>query len=106
MKKAYQQHVFKEFEEFFEFGNDGEVTRDDTIGAPIKHDVEIEFLEAINGCEKKVVLDKRVFCGTCKGRRADMTKDPRKCYECGGRGSIIGNYGIRKKCTKCHGSGC
>ena len=34
-----------------------------------------------------------------------MTQDPRRCFECGGRGSIIGNYGIRKKCPKCYGSG-
>lgn len=31
---------------------------------------------------------------------------PRPCFECGGRGSVIGNYGIRKKCPKCDGSGC
>ena len=33
-----------------------------------------------------------------------MTKEPRRCYECGGRGSVIGNYGIKKRCPKCDGS--
>lgn len=35
-----------------------------------------------------------------------MSKKPRVCFECGGKGSVIGNYGIRKKCTKCDGCGC
>lgn len=31
---------------------------------------------------------------------------PRKCFECGGRGSTIGNYNIKKRCIKCEGAGC
>ena len=34
-----------------------------------------------------------------------MSKSPRKCFECGGRGSFIGNYGIKKRCIKCDGAG-
>ena len=68
-------------------------------------EVEIDFLDAIHGCTKEIEQDKRVVCLDCKGKRADITKDPRKCYECGGRGAIIGNYGILKKCLKCDGAG-
>mmetsp|Transcript_39666 Transcript_39666/g.28657 ORF Transcript_39666/g.28657 Transcript_39666/m.28657 type:complete len:84 (+) Transcript_39666:728-979(+) len=50
-------------------------------------------------------MNKRVVCHSCKGTRAAKGSKPRKCYECGGRGSTIGNYGIRKVCLKCNGSG-
>jgi DnaJ-class molecular chaperone len=52
--------VFEEFDEFFNMHEDQEVTRDDTKGADVRQDIEIEFLEGINGCEKELVVDKRV----------------------------------------------
>lgn len=51
-------------------------------------------------------MNKRVMCDSCKGTKAKEGSEPRKCYECGGRGTAIGNYGIRKKCKKCNGAGC
>lgn len=51
-------------------------------------------------------MNKRMICQTCKGTKAMPGSSPRKCFECGGRGSVIGNYGIRKKCLKCNGAGC
>lgn len=109
-KARYQKAVFDEFDEFFNFTSEDEqkATRDDTVGADIKFEIEIDFLEGIMGCEKEITVDKRVVCGTCRGLRADVTEGhvPRRCFECGGRGSFIGNYGIRKKCIKCYGSGC
>lgn len=38
--------------------------------------------------------------------RAAVGSKPRKCFECGGRGSVIGNYNIKKRCAKCEGAGC
>ena len=104
-RKIFEQRVFEEFDEFFNMHEDQEVTRDDTVGADVREEIEIEFIEGINGCEREIVIDKRVTCVACKGRRADTSQKPRRCFECGGRGSIIGNYGIRKKCPKCEGSG-
>ena len=51
-------------------------------------------------------MNKRVICHTCKGTRAAPGSKPRKCFECGGRGSVIGNYNIKKRCPKCEGAGC
>ena len=104
-KRMYEQQVFEEFDDFFNFSdNHHDPARDDTKGADLKKEVEIDFLDAVHGCTQEIEQDKRVVCLDCKGRRADMTKEPRKCYECGGRGAIIGNYGILKKCTKCDGA--
>ena len=100
--------MFAEFDDFFQFSDSHEhdASRDDTRGADYKADLKISFIDAINGCDTEISLNKRIICFTCKGRRADMSKKPRVCFECGGRGSVIGNYGIRKKCPKCDGCGC
>lgn len=50
--------------------------------------------------------NKRVICYSCKGTKAKAGSQPRKCFECGGRGTVIGNYGIKKRCKKCNGAGC
>mmetsp|Transcript_4132 Transcript_4132/g.6993 ORF Transcript_4132/g.6993 Transcript_4132/m.6993 type:complete len:135 (+) Transcript_4132:604-1008(+) len=99
-----------EFDDFFNFKtyDDYDPSKDDTRGGDIKHEVELEFLDAIKGCELEIELNKRVVCHSCKGRKAQMKENqvPRECFECGGRGSVVGNYGVRKKCMKCDGSGC
>lgn len=82
------------------------MARDDTRGTDIKQDVWLEFLDAIKGGTVTVELNKRVICHSCKGTRAAKDSKPKKCFECGGRGSYISNYGIRKRCLKCDGAGC
>ena len=101
--------MFDEFDEYFDFKRQTEeagVTRDDTKGADYKSEVEIDFEAAITGTKVEVDMNKRVICFTCKGSRAAHGTKPRKCFECGGRGSVIGNYGVKKRCTKCEGAGC
>lgn len=63
-------------------------------------------MDAIKGVKQQLEMNKRMICQSCKGTKAKLGSQPRKCYECGGRGSVIGNYGIRKKCKKCNGAGC
>ena len=108
-KENFQRKVFDEFDDFFDFSSDQgyDPLRDDTKGADYKTDLNIEFLDAVNGADLKIDLDKRIKCDQCNGRRTDVTKQtPRRCFECGGSGTFIGNYGIRKKCPKCDGAGC
>ena len=82
------------------------MTRDDTKGADIRHEVSIEFENAVKGSLIEIDLNKRVTCHTCKGTRAVKESKPKKCFDCGGRGSVIGNYGIKKRCLKCDGAVC
>jgi molecular chaperone DnaJ len=82
------------------------VTRDDTRGADYKARVTLTFEQAVSGAEVEVEMNKRVICNACRGTRAEPGSSPRKCFECGGRGSYIGNYGIKKRCSKCDGAGC
>jgi len=68
--------------------------------------VEIDFMGSYTGVKTLVEMNKRVICISCKGTRAKEGSQPRRCYECGGKGTVIGNYGIRKRCKKCNGAGC
>ena len=93
--------MWDEFDEFFDFAaerNEQGITRDDTRGADYKTNVELEFEDALSGKTVEVEMNKRIICHTCRGTRAAPKSNPRKCYECGGRGSIVGNYGIKKRC--------
>ena len=82
------------------------MVRDDTRGADYKSEIEIDFEQAITGTKVDVEMNKRVLCHSCRGQRAQAGSKPRKCFECGGRGSLIGNYGVKKRCQKCEGAGC
>lgn len=63
-------------------------------------------MDSFKGVKTQVEMNKRMICHSCKGTRAKQGSAPRKCYECGGRGTVVGNYGIRKRCKKCGGAGC
>jgi len=105
----FAKEVWDDFDDFFDFKSgqsDQNVQRDDTKGADIKENIEVEFEDAIRGTKCKIELNKRVICHSCKSTRALVGSKPRKCFECGGRGSLVGNYGIKKRCTKCDGAGC
>lgn len=106
-KKKFEEQVFDDFDDFFNFTDSGyDPTRDDTKGQDYKADLEVDFIDAVNGCETEITINKRVVCSKCNGRRADMSSKPKRCFECGGRGSTISMHGIRKMCLKCNGSGC
>jgi molecular chaperone DnaJ len=90
--------VWDEFDDFFDFNdrhNDNKsVARDETKGADYKADAEISFMDAFKGVKTQVEMNKRMICYSCKGTKAKLGSQPRKCFECGGRGSVIGNYGV------------
>ena len=73
-KAEYEKRVFDEFDDFFNFTDNAnyDASRDDTKGADYKADLQIDFVEAINGCDKEIQLNKRIICHSCKGRRADV----------------------------------
>ena len=108
-KEQFKKQVFDEFDEFFDFKRqaaESNIARDDTRGADYKLDVDIDFVQAVVGTKIEIQLNKRIVCGSCRGTRARANSKPRKCFECGGRGSLIGNYNIKKRCPKCEGAGC
>jgi molecular chaperone DnaJ len=100
------------FEDFFGMGGGGRRGRGGPNaprrGADLRYDMEIEFLEAVFGFEKKVTIAKAVVCDECKGRRAAPGTDPVACPSCHGTGQVTrsqGFFAVSTPCPTCHGEG-
>ena len=92
------------FESFF--GGAGHCQQ--SKGASKRVRLKIPFLDAVNGCVKKILLKRRVICDTCKG---EGTKDPnskRNCGGCNGTGQVTqsrGFFHMTSVCPHCNGEG-
>jgi molecular chaperone DnaJ len=78
-------------------------------GADLRYDLEISFLEAALGCEKKIKLRKAAPCDACGGSGAERGSGRRTCSACGGRGQVeqvLGGFmRVRQTCPRCDGAG-
>lgn len=71
-------------------------------------DVELSFLESMQGCRKEIPVTRAVACETCGGSGAKPGSRPVTCNQCGGRGQVAQNMGfmrIATACPTCHGQG-
>ncbi len=95
------------FEQFFGGGQRRDPTGPER-GSNLRYDLEIEFEEAANGCEKEIALTKMDECGTCNGSGAEAGAQKKDCQLCGGRGQVItarGIFSIAQTCPRCNGAG-
>jgi molecular chaperone DnaJ len=70
--------------------------------------LEIDFLEAINGSTKTLTFSRTDVCGTCKGTKSKPGTSPSSCGGCGGTGFQTirqGPFTIQQVCGNCDGSG-
>jgi len=77
-------------------------------GSDLRYDLEIDFLEAVLGCEKEITLRRPVACSTCEGTGAASGSKVITCSTCRGQGQVAVNRGffsIAQTCPKCGGSG-
>ncbi|MBS1957436.1 MAG: molecular chaperone DnaJ [Cyanobacteria bacterium SZAS-4] len=81
-------------------------------GAHLKYDLEIEFLEAVFGTEKKINIRRLEDCATCEGSGAAPGSTPVTCVACAGMGQVqqvvnswFGQTMRVIECPTCHGSG-
>ncbi|MCS7280521.1 MAG: molecular chaperone DnaJ [Desulfobacterota bacterium] len=98
------------FDDFFEdfFGDFFGRTRRTKRGEDLRYNLEIEFEEAIFGCEKEIEVPKEEKCPVCNGTRIEPGFKPNVCGACGGRGQIRYTHGfftINKTCDSCYGEG-
>jgi molecular chaperone DnaJ len=78
------------------------------MGADLRYDLRISFLEAAFGEEKKIDLEKMQSCESCQGTGAKPGTKPESCPTCRGRGQVIhsqGFFSISTTCPQCHGGG-
>lgn len=96
------------FEDFFGFssrrGGRSRVQR----GADLRYDLSMEFMDAVNGVETTIDLEKHESCTTCNGSGAEPGSEPEICPQCGGAGQVgrsQGFFTIRTTCPQCRGGG-
>lgn len=96
------------FDEFFGMGGKRSRASRAKRGSDLRYDLEIPFLEACFGTEKKISLAKMVACETCQGSGAKNGSTPKVCQHCQGHGQIRHSQGfftISTACPACHGAG-
>ncbi len=77
-------------------------------GRDIRHDLTIEFEEAVFGKETKVTIRRMEPCKDCRGTGTATGRGPTTCPHCAGRGQVRyqqGFFSIARTCTACAGTG-
>lgn len=88
-------------------GGQGRGSRGRT-GNDLRYDLKVSFLEAVNGVEKEIKLNRRQPCSECDGSGAAKGTTPETCPQCRGAGQIRmqqGFFTIQRPCSMCSGSG-
>lgn len=70
--------------------------------------LEIEFNEAVYGCNKTIQFNRPCACPTCLGKKYKPGSQPIKCTICNGKGTTQfkqGAYAFDMACNSCGGSG-
>lgn len=81
-------------------------------GSDLRHDMEMDFLEAVFGVEKKVTIKHLEECTVCNGNGAAPGIKPVTCKDCNGQGhrkqttaTLFGQFITTVACPTCSGEG-
>lgn len=113
------EELFRRFQqEFgmdFGFGGFGDSPFEETIspkrkgqGDNLETSLTLDFMEAVNGCEKEITYHPKIICKSCEGSGAKMGSHPVRCDTCRGTGIETITRGFiqfQRTCSKCHGTG-
>lgn len=82
-----------------------------TAGIDLQYGVKVNFMEAMQGVEIPVTINREIQCEKCKGTGSDTGKMI-DCTTCGGQGrvrrvqnSFFGQVSVVAECPECHGAG-
>ncbi len=102
-------HMGSVFGDLFGFGNDRQRSPNGPVqGDDLRYDLEISFMDAVHGVEKKVEITKKETCWTCEGSGSRPGCKPRVCPACRGRGQVLRSQGffqVSSTCPQCRGRG-
>lgn len=74
----------------------------------IQVNIEIDFMEAINGCQKPITYARINKCGTCNGTKMKPGTTEAQCGICDGTGFQTQQFGhaiVQSMCGACNGTG-
>lgn len=81
-------------------------------GDDLRLDIEIDFKDAVFGCEKEIKFDHLEICSECGGTGAEKGSQPEICPTCGGTGQVqrmmrtpLGSISQITTCPTCNGAG-
>ncbi len=81
-------------------------------GDDLRLDIEIDFEQAVFGCEKEIKFDHLELCPECGGTGAEKGSQPVTCPTCHGTGQVkqvmrtpLGSIAQIVSCPDCHGKG-
>jgi molecular chaperone DnaJ len=79
-------------------------------GADLRHDLSIDFEEAVFGCEQEIVVYRHESCPHCQGSGAEPGTQPIRCPQCNGTGEVrrqqqtfLGSFVQVTVCPRCKG---
>lgn len=102
------ENMFTDFEDIFGFNMGGRKTKRPSKGADVVINLELSFMDAINGITKEISYRIQDTCGGCKGSKCKPGTSPSKCSTCNGKGNINYRQGpmvIQMTCETCSGVG-
>ncbi len=107
--------IFSSFGDIFGdfFGFEGGGGRGRGRGGPqrgdsLRYDLQISFMDAVQGIETNIEFEKYVSCGQCSGSGAKKGTSAATCPDCRGSGQVVrsqGFFSIQTTCGRCHGKG-
>jgi molecular chaperone DnaJ len=109
------EDIFRSFGDIFggeggfgDFFNVGRGRRGPRKGTSLRVEIEVDFLEAARGTEKKIDLFREELCPTCSGSGSKPGTSPENCRACSGRGVVMqsaGFFSVQRTCPTCGGEG-
>jgi len=82
--------------------------RGPTPGRDLGAEIEIDFLEAVHGCQKAISVPRNDFCATCSGSKCSPGTKEKICDGCGGTGIVMQQHGpmmVQIACPRCKSAG-
>ena len=99
------------FENVFGFGYSGR-QKDIKRGKSIEVDLEISLQDTLKGHEKKITLNKLLYCSRCQGSGGEPGTKTNQCFSCRGTGQVqqikktfLGSFTRLGICPECNGDG-
>jgi len=77
-------------------------------GSDLRYDLEISFMDAVQGLKTKIKVPRLETCQSCSGSGAAKGSGPVTCPTCQGQGQVRyqqGFFSISRTCQSCQGTG-